>query len=127
MHIQPSLLGSTNNNFGENFLVFLIPFGSCKSISGKYSIFRKCYFPERKMYSGVWLPRNSFYGKSILVFGSYKHFTKNDFSFTENQIPCLVRSNILWKIEFVFYGKSILMFGLWIILRKITISSTCIT
>ena len=60
------------------------PFGSCKSIFGKYFIFQKCYFLERKMYLGVWLPRKS------------------------------------------FYGKSILMFGLWIILRKITISSTCI-
>ena len=103
------------------------PFGSCKSIYRKYFIFWKCYFPERKMYSGVWLPRNSFYGKSIPVFGSYKHFTENDFCFTENQFPCLVRSNILLKMEFVFYGKSILMFGLWIILRKITISITYIT
>ena len=98
-----------------------------KAFPEKYSIFRKCYFPERKMYSGVWLPWNSFYGKSILVFGSYKHFTENHFHFTENQFPCLVRSNILQKMEFVFYGKSILMFGLWIILQKITISSTCIT
>ena len=102
-------------------------FGSRKSIFGKYFIFWKCYFPKRKMYSGVWLPRNSFYRKSILVFGSYKHFTENDFRFTKNQLPCLFRSNILRKMEFVFYGKSILMFGLWIILRKITISSTCIT
>ena len=79
------------------------------------------------MYSGVWLPQKSFYRKSILMFGSYKHFTENDFHFTENQFSCLVRSNILQKMKFVFYGKSILMFGLWIILRKITISSTCIT
>ena len=100
-----------------------VAFGSHKSIFRKYFIFWKCYFPERKMYSGVWLPRNSFYRKSILVFGSYKHFTENDFRFTENQFPCLVRSNILWKMEFVFYGKSILMFGLWIILRKITIQA----
>ena len=71
------------------------------------------------MYSGVWLPRNSFYGKSIPVFGSYKHFTENDLHFTENQFPYLVRSNILRKMEFVFYGKSILIFGLWIILWKI--------
>ena len=71
------------------------------------------------MYSGVWLPQNSFDGKSIPVFGSYKHFTKNDFRFTENQFPYLVRSNILRKMEFIFYRKLILMFGLWIILRKI--------
>ena len=46
-------------------------------------------------------------------------FTENAFRFTKNQFPCLVRSNILQKMEFVFYGKSIPMFGLWIILRKI--------
>ena len=71
--------------------------------------------------------RIRFYRKSIPVFSLYKHFSENDFRFTENQFPCLVQSNILWKMEFVFYGKSILMFGLRIILRKITISSTCIT
>ena len=104
-----------------------VAFGSSKSISEKYFIFRKCYFSERKMYSGVWLHRNSFYGKSILVFGSYKHFSENDFRFTENQFPCLFQSNILGKMKYIFYKKSILMFGLWIILQKITISSTCIT
>ena len=51
-------------------------FGSRKTISGKYSIFRKCYFPERKTFSCVWLSQNSFYGKLILVFGSFKHFTR---------------------------------------------------
>ena len=104
-----------------------VVFGSCKSIFGKYFIFWKCYFSERKMYTGVWLRRNLFYGKSFLVFGSYKHFMENDFRFTENQFPCLFPSNILWKMKFIFYKKSILMFGLWIILRKITILSTCIT
>ena len=29
------------------------------------------------MYSGVWLSRKSFYGKSIPVFGSSKYFTEN--------------------------------------------------
>ena len=82
-------------------------FGSCKSISGKYFIFRKCYFPERKMYSGVWLRRNSFYGKSIPVFSSYKHFTENDFRFTENQFPCLFPSSILRKMKFIFLQKII--------------------
>ena len=61
-------------------------FGLCKSISGKYFIFWKCYFPERKMYSGVWLRRNSFYRKSILVFGSYKHFTENEIHFLQKII-----------------------------------------
>ena len=70
-------------------------------------------------FQAIWLPRNSFYGKSIPVFDSFKHFTKNVFRFTENQFPCLVQSNILRKMEFIFYGKSIPMFGLWIILRKI--------
>ena len=106
----------------------------------------KC-FPENTYFSkmlisgkgkciqAVWLSRKSFYGKSIPVFGSSKHFTKIVLRkinsgvwlaqtfygkyFTENQFPCLVRSNILRKIKFVFYGKSIPVFGLWIILRKI--------
>ena len=51
-------------------------FGSRKIISRKYSIFRKCYFPERKTFSCVWLSQNSFYGKLILVFGSFKRFTR---------------------------------------------------
>ena len=57
------------------------PFGSCKSIFRKYFIFRKCYFSERKMYLGVWLPRKSFYRKSIPIFGSVKHFTENEICF----------------------------------------------
>ena len=49
-------------------------FGSHKSISGKYSIFRKCYFSKRKTFSCVWMSQNSFYGKLIPVFGSFKYF-----------------------------------------------------
>ena len=64
----------------------LTAFGSCKSISEKYFIFWKCYFLERKMYLGVWLRRNSFYGKSIPVFGSYKHFTENEIHFLQKII-----------------------------------------
>ena len=52
-------------------------FGSCKSIFGKYSIFRKCYFPKRKMFSCVWLPQNSFYGKLISVLVHSDIFTEN--------------------------------------------------
>ena len=33
-------------------------------------------FPERKTFSCVWLSQNSFYGKLILVFGSFNHFTR---------------------------------------------------
>ena len=51
-------------------------FGSRKIIFRKYSIFRKCYFPERKTFSCVWLSQNSFYGKLILMFGSFNHFTR---------------------------------------------------
>ena len=51
-------------------------FGSCKSISGKYSIFWKCYFPERKMFSCVWLYFKKFSEKYFLVFGKcYKEKT----------------------------------------------------
>ena len=70
-------------------------FLSVKSFQGKF------FSHKGKCIQAVWLPQNSFYGKSILVFGSFKHFTKNDFRFTENQFPCLVRSNILRKMEFV--------------------------
>ena len=51
------------------FLYTKAVFGSCKSISGKYSIFRKCYFSERKMFSCVWLHFKKFSGKYFLVFG----------------------------------------------------------
>ena len=44
-------------------------FGSCKSISGKYSIFQKCYFLERKMFSCVWLHFKKFSEKYFMVFG----------------------------------------------------------
>ena len=93
------------------------------------------YFPEMlisrkgKCIQAVWLSRKSFYGKSIPVFGSSKHFTEIVLRkinsgvsfvqtfygkyFTENQFPCLVRSNILRKIKFVFYGKSISVFGVY--------------
>ena len=44
-------------------------FDSCKSISGKYSIFQKCYFSERKMFSCVWLHFKKCFEKYFLVFG----------------------------------------------------------
>ena len=52
------------------------------------------------MYSSCWLSRKSFYGKSIPMFGSFKQFTENGSRFTENHFPCLVHSNILWKMKF---------------------------
>ena len=55
----------------------------------------------QKTNSNVWLPWNSFYRKSIPMFGLVKHFTENGIRFTENQFPCLVHSNIFWKMEFV--------------------------
>ena len=51
-------------------------FGSRKSISGKYSIFWKCYFPEGKMFLCVWLYFKKFSEKYFLVFGKcYKEKT----------------------------------------------------
>ena len=61
---------------------------------------RNAIFKKRKCIQAVWLPRNSFYGKSIPVFGSSKHFTEN-------------------TLRKSFYGKSFPVFGLWIILWKI--------
>lgn len=56
-------------------------FGSCKSISEKYSIFRKCYFSERKMFSCVWLHFKKCFEKYFLVFGCVLENTiKNTFS-----------------------------------------------
>ena len=74
-----------------------------KSISGKFFIFRKCYFSKRKMYSGVWLCTefvlrkwdsgvcfrksfygNEIYGKSFPAFVSGKYFLKNKY-FSENK------------------------------------------
>ena len=88
------------------------------------------YFPEMlisgkgKCIQAVWLSRKSFYGKSIPMFGSSKHFTEIVLRkinsgvwfvqtfygnrFTKNQFRCLVCPNILRKI---LYGKSIPMFG----------------
>ena len=50
-------------------ILFKAVFDSCKSISGKYFIFRKCYFPERKMFPCVWLHFKIFSEKYFLVFG----------------------------------------------------------
>ena len=44
-------------------------FDSCKSIFGKYSIFQKCYFSERKMFLCVWLHFKKCFEKYFLVFG----------------------------------------------------------
>ena len=53
-------------------------FGSCKSIFEKYSIFRKCYFPERKIFSCVWLHFKKFSEKYFLVFGEEEGKDKPD-------------------------------------------------
>ena len=50
-------------------------FDSCKSISGKYSIFRKCYFPERKMFSCVLLHFKKFSEKYFLCLEKKKEKT----------------------------------------------------
>ena len=58
-----------------------VVFGLCKSISGKYSIFRKCYFLERKMFSCVWLHFKKIFKKNFLVFGCVLENTiENTFS-----------------------------------------------
>ena len=40
-----------------------------ENIFRKISIFRKCYFQERIIFSGVWLHSKIFFGKYFLVFG----------------------------------------------------------
>ena len=57
------------------------PFGSCKSISRKYSIFQKCYFSERKMFSCVWLHFKKCFEKYFLMCGCViENIIKNTFS-----------------------------------------------
>ena len=56
----------------------LAVFGSCKSIFEKYSIFRKCYFPERKIFSCVWLHFKKFFENYFLVFGEEEGKDKPD-------------------------------------------------
>ena len=64
-----SCIKSIQNCLGPIISLTKAVFGSCKSISGKYSIFQKCYFPERKMFSCVWLHFKKFSRKYFLVFG----------------------------------------------------------
>ena len=73
-----------------------------KAFSKNIPFSENAIFGKGKCIQVVWLPWNSFYGKSIPVFGLYKHFTENTFRFTKNQFPCLVQSNILRKMKFVF-------------------------
>ena len=104
-------------------------FGCRKTISGKYIFSGNANFRKRKMFFAIWLSRKSFseksipclvrpnilrksfYGKSILVFDSSKHFTEN-------------------TLRKSFYGKSFPVFGLCIIftenMKCVTNSSTCI-
>ena len=56
-------------------------FGSCKNISGKYFIFQKCYFPERKIFSCVWFHFKKCFGKYFMMFGCVlKNTIENTFS-----------------------------------------------
>ena len=63
-------------------------FGSRKSISGKYSIFRKCYLPERKMFLCVWLYFKKFFEKYFLVFR--KCYKEKDKTRKTNTAPRLM-------------------------------------
>ena len=51
-------------------------------------------FPERKTFSCVWLSQNSFYGKLILVFGSFKHFTRKCIKSGKTLVRRAARSTI---------------------------------
>ena len=87
-------------------------FGCVKAFPENISFSGNAIFRKGKCIQVFGCAWNSFYRKSIPVFGSYKHFTENDFRFTENHFWCLFPSNILWKMKFIFYRKSFLMFGL---------------
>ena len=62
-------------------------------------------FILRKINSGVWFVQ-TFYGKSIPMFRSIKHFMKNGIRFfTENQFPCLVCGSFYGKYEMPYKFK----------------------
>ena len=74
---------------------FKVAFGLCKSISEKENVFRclaASEFVLRKINSGVWFVQTfygkwlPFYGKSILMFVSVKHFTENEIHFLQKII-----------------------------------------
>ena len=48
-----------------------------KAFSENISFFGNAIFQKGKCIRTIWLPRNSFYRKSIPVFGLFKHFTEN--------------------------------------------------
>ena len=78
------------------------PFGSCKSISGKYYIFRKYYFPERKMFSCVWLHFKKCFGKYFLVFGCVLENTiENTFSTCYSHFLTFSRLSNEYIISFI--------------------------
>ena len=93
-------------------------------------------FPENQFRCLVRLNilRKSFYGKSIPVFDSSKHFTENTLrkSFYGKSFPVFDSSKHFMEntLRKSFYGKSFPVFGLWIIFTEntfcVTNSSTCI-
>ena len=69
-------------------------------------------FILRKINSGVWFVQTfygkciPFYRKSIPMFGSVKHFTKNGICFfTKNQFSCLVCGSFYGKYEMPYKFK----------------------
>ena len=78
------------------------PFGSCKSISEKYYIFRKYYFPERKIFSCVWLHFKKCFGKYFLVFGCVLENTiENTFSTCYSHFLTFSRLSNEYIISFI--------------------------
>ena len=63
--------------------ICLIYFGTTKmfkAVFGSRKIFSEnAIFRKEKCIQAVWLPQNSFYEKSIPMFGSFKHFYRKCF------------------------------------------------
>ena len=74
-------------------------FGSCKSISRKYSIFQKCYFPERKMFSCVWLHFKKISKKYFLVFAKKEGKDKPRKTQTKPRKKNHQRSTLDWLVR----------------------------
>ena len=74
-------------------------FGTCKSISRKYSIFQKCYFLERKMFSCVWLHFKKISEKYFLVFAKKEGKDKPRKTQTKPRKKNHQRSTLDWLVR----------------------------
>ena len=102
--------------------------------SGKENVFRclaASKFVLRKINSCVWFVQTfykkwlPFYGKSIPIFGSVKHFMENEIRFfTENQFSCLVCGSFYRKYKMPYNFKHLHYLNKPVTVQKYSSTST---